>query len=200
MNLKPLLALAILLLAAAPVKASEGEVMTFQPGSDEPNPWQVGTSMRFCSVRGLGVLPSGADYTITRPDSTTFDVDADEADCGSMLIDQAGTYTITFDESGAGLNIVDIRFTSWQDTQGANYEQLASDVVFWLPALFFGTMMLWSLWNGWRLPALAATLGFMAPIVDAPGFGRLGGVFLFILFTWLTYYTQNKERNGLTEA
>lgn len=57
----------------------------------------------------------------------------------------------------------------------------------YLPIVLFLALVAWSLWNGWLLPALAATLGVIGSYMDI-GVAEVGAMFLFLLFLWLQYY------------
>lgn len=67
----------------------------------------------------------------------------------------------------------------------------------WFPLIFFMALMLWCLWNGYRLPALAAMLGAIGTYSNV-GIGEVGALYLFILAIWLTYYANTRKEKDVT--
>ncbi len=69
---------------------------------------------------------------------------------------------------------------------------------FWVPVGAFLGLMVWSLWQGWRLPALASTLGLLTQFFFFESLGTIGGLVLFVLFLWLLYYVRRPKENALS--
>ncbi len=134
--------------------------------------------------------------TVTAPGGQSFEYPAGEP-CINLAFGEAGNYRLAWTAAANGATQYQVTLPAYVDTVRADQEQLLEDAIFWLPVLIFMAALIWSLWNGYRLPAVAATIGFALPVLDAASIGRLGIIYLFMLMLWLTWYTRHKQ--GLTE-